>query len=560
MSTTAEKLQRIQNIKNDLKEKINAKGGSITDTTPFAEYSIQVENISGGNSYDYVVTFINWNGDILQTNYVMSGDSVTYEGATPTKSVDDDYIYIFSGWSNDTTNVTSDVVAIAEFEQKECTVIRLNLTDSNYLQPTINIQNISGGTVDWGDGEISTITKSNYSRSFTKPTPYASTGEYTIDVVVDGRVDTTPATKISLDTNVTPTYRQYITYWKYQPGIYTYISENAFRRSKQLTSITIPESITSFEYSYNALWMGSETNKATITFKATTPPIGLIHGGNGTINKDYLQEIRVPASAVDAYKSATNWSTFGDYIVGYEPEDQITITENGTYDVTNKTTAIVNVESSGGEGSTDMLQARVDATNSCDYLFYNYTGDNVDFISGLDTSNVKTMGSMYYNCRNLKTVPQLETSNVTDMISMHYNCSNLKTIPILNVIKVISPSGLMRIVTGCTNLTNLTILNIRINLQIGSGSGTSSSDWGHLLTLDSLLNTIKELIDTGSSKTLTMGSGNLDKLANVYVKLTGEPEEDETLPKLPFVVCESTDEGAMLITDYVTLKNWSIAA
>ena len=31
----------------------------------------------------------------------------------------------------------------------------------------------------------------------------------------------------------------------------------------------------------------------------------------------YLQEIRVPASAVETYKSATNWSAFADYIVGY---------------------------------------------------------------------------------------------------------------------------------------------------------------------------------------------------------------------------------------------------
>ena len=77
--------------------------------------------------------------------------------------------------------------------------------------------------------------------------------------------------------------------------------------------------------------------------------------------------------------------------------------------------------------------------------------------------------------------------------------------------------------------------------------------------LDTLLNTIQELVDTGSSKNLTIGSANLEKLANVYVKLTGEAEEDETLPKLPFEVCESTDEGAMLISEYVALKKWSIA-
>ena len=48
MSTVLEKLQELKNIKDDFKEKINAKGGSITDTTPFSEYPSQVENLSGG--------------------------------------------------------------------------------------------------------------------------------------------------------------------------------------------------------------------------------------------------------------------------------------------------------------------------------------------------------------------------------------------------------------------------------------------------------------------------------------------------------------------------------
>lgn len=107
-------------------------------------------------------------------------------------------------------------------------------------------------------------------------------------------------------------------------------------------------------------------------------------------------------------------------------------------------------------------------------------------------------------------------------------------------------------------MVNCYLRNIKTNLQVGSGTS-----YGHLLTLDSLTHLIYELRDTGSLKTLTVGSANLEKLANVYVKtvdITDEMRAEDDLidEKLPFVVCESTDEGAMLIIDYAVFKNWDI--
>ena len=48
MATIAEKLQTIADIKESIKEAINAKGGTIENTTPFAEYPTQIEAIKGG--------------------------------------------------------------------------------------------------------------------------------------------------------------------------------------------------------------------------------------------------------------------------------------------------------------------------------------------------------------------------------------------------------------------------------------------------------------------------------------------------------------------------------
>lgn len=179
-------------------------------------------------------------------------------------------------------------------------------------------------------------------------------------------------------------------------------------------------------------------------------------------------------------------------------------------------------------------------------MFYECSG--LTTVPELNTSKVTNMASMFNYCTLLTEIPQLDTSSVTSMGSMFAGCTALTTIPLLDMIKVTSaPSSMFN---NCTNLTNVTLKNIKVNLQLGSGT-----TYGHLLSMDSLINAIAELIQQTSARTLTIGSANLTKLANTYVKLIG----DDGSGKLPFEVCESTDEGAMLIKDYVGLKNWSLA-
>lgn len=146
-----------------------------------------------------------------------------------------------------------------------------------------------------------------------------------------------------------------------------------------------------------------------------------------------------------------------------------------------------------------------------------------------------------------------ERSKADDIGSMFVNCTSLTTVPLFDIRKVTSMSSMF---VNCRKLTDCYLRNIKANLQVGSGTS-----YGHLLTLDSLIHLIKELRDTGSSKTLTVGSANLEKLANVYVRtitITDEMRVEDDLidEKLPFEVCESTDEGATLITNYVSAKHW----
>ena len=374
----------------------------------------------------------------------------------------------------------------------------------------------------------------------------------------------------------------------------------------------------------------------------------------------------------------------------------------------------VNINASG---VTDMLQARVDATNSCKYLFYEYEGTNVDFIKNLNTSNVtdmsymfqkceqltnlnlsnfdtrnvtnmsrmfnsctkltsldlsnfdtrnvKGMTWMFHNCRALTNLDlsnfntsqittmymmfsscvaltslnlssfntsnvtdmqgtfggcnaltsldlsSFDTSKVTSMSSMFGRCSALTNLnlssfdtskltsmsstpdscyaltrldlssfdtskvtsmymmfkechalaEILGTIDMINVTNCNYMFQSCYALTNVTLKNIKTTLTIGTGTS-----WGHLLTLDCLINTIKELWDYSSGTktyTLTIGSANIEKIANTYVKLITPTEEQiaqdpNIVNKKHCEVCESTDEGAMTLTEYATSKRWAI--
>ena len=270
----------------------------------------------------------------------------------------------------------------------------------------------------------------------------------------------------------------------------------------------------------------------------------------------------------------------------------------------------VRTEGSGTISSgKDMLQARVDSNNSCYRLMMAYNGNNVDFLENLDTSKVTNMEDMFSGCSNITTIPQLDTSSCTNMAAMFNNCSTLTTIPQidtssctimtsmfkycsklttipqidtskvtnmsdmfngcsnlttvnnLDMVKMTNSNSTNLMFYNCTNLTNLTLKNIKVKLQIGN-----STTWGTLLTDESLINTAKELWDlTGSSsKTLTLSTPSNARLDAIYVKLVDVTDEmvaqDQYISnKKPCVVCESTDEGAMTLREYIISKNWSIA-
>lgn len=163
-----------------------------------------------------------------------------------------------------------------------------------------------------------------------------------------------------------------------------------------------------------------------------------------------------------------------------------------------------------------------------------------------DTSKVRTFRYTFAYCYALESIPKFNTSNGTNFYATFYHCSKLKSVPELDLNKGTSFADMFK---GCTALTDLYLYNIRKSIQIGSGTS-----WGHLLTVDSLVHTIKELCTVTSSQTLTIGSANLEKISGLYCKITDAAHEKKTME-----LCESTDAGAMTLAEYALTKGWSIA-
>lgn len=94
------------------------------------------------------------------------------------------------------------------------------------------------------------------------------------------------------------------------PTSVTSISNGAFQNCISLTSVIIPESITSIK----AYLFSGCNSLISITILATTPPTL----SNTNAIPDNVTAIYIPAGTLEAYQTATKWSTFADKFVELE--------------------------------------------------------------------------------------------------------------------------------------------------------------------------------------------------------------------------------------------------
>ena len=262
-----------------------------------------------------------------------------------------------------------------------------------------------------------------------------------------------------------------------------------------------------------------------------------------------------------------------EYII---PSGEININSNGTYDVTDKASANVNIPekvlgtktitsngiykaaddnldgysevevATGGVDINEYFKPTiqggyaytwrdsfikfrspliVEGTNGR-YMFNDYAFDTAPELIGAE--KLTSASEMFYSGNRLKYVQDFDTSNVIYMNSMFQNCSNLVTVPKLNASKVKNVTNMFNVCSNLTNLGGLENLGQAYDTTKSANYSSYKLDLSTCkkLTHDSLMNVINNLYDIKSKgcnpQSLVLGSTNLAKLTSEEVAIATE--------------------------------------
>ena len=114
-------------------------------TYTFIGWTPEVTRVTGNATYKanfkeevnkYVITWVNYNGAVLQSEEVAYGQMPTYAGITPVKEGNAQYSYIFSSWTPEIVEVTEDATYTAVFteEVNKYTIIWVNYDNTELLK------------------------------------------------------------------------------------------------------------------------------------------------------------------------------------------------------------------------------------------------------------------------------------------------------------------------------------------------------------------------------------------------------------------------------------------
>lgn len=308
MSISSE-LLTLNNTKTAIRGAINAKGGSVSASDTFASYATAITNLPSGGSGNPVLESI----DVSDFSGTTFNDAKSYiTGATIPNGVTTIGGSSFNGTRLSTLTIPNSVTTInSSAFQCLSTLTSLtigtglrtvnytafehcdNLTSVYYGGSLADWCGIDFGIYDFGSATLGQPLYNNAnSRLYINNT--AITGELTI-----------PSTVTTLANGCFSGYKAITSV--VIPDNVTTINGQVFGGCTNLTKINVGSGVTS---------IGSKafyycTGLTALFFNSTTPPT---LADTDVLSNTNNCPIYVPAESVDAYKAASNWSTYADRI------------------------------------------------------------------------------------------------------------------------------------------------------------------------------------------------------------------------------------------------------
>lgn len=162
------------------------------------------------------------------------------------------------------------------------------------------------------------------------------------------------------------------------------------------------------------------------------------------------------------------------------------------------------------------------------------------------TSNLAYFYNFFAYNQSATALPLVDTSKGTTFQGLCRNCPKLEYIPAYNLSGGNTFDGAF---SYCGSLKSILCYGMKASFNIS---------WSTLLEEQALVTIGSNCQVVTTTRTLTLGNTLKAKVASIYVKKTGV-ELYEGITCDPCVICESTDEGAMLFTEYMNGKGWTLA-